>query len=133
MGFFFSPPRISLSRKLNSKVHFSSLSSLTDESIHFVQCMFRPRGCHGDRGRKDFSASSSEEEESVAPSLSLLSLPSFKDVGNDSGGEKEVWVSVFTYLNRAELLACMTVCKAWYKWYVAHTQQYLYVVMLRLY
>ncbi|XP_056890968.1 lysine (K)-specific demethylase 2Aa isoform X2 [Takifugu flavidus] len=76
----------------------------------------RPRGCHGDRGRKDFSASSSEEEESVAPSLSLLSLPSFKDVGNDSGGEKEVWVSVFTYLNRAELLACMTVCKAWYKW-----------------
>uniref|UniRef100_A0A674PJ78 [histone H3]-dimethyl-L-lysine(36) demethylase n=1 Tax=Takifugu rubripes TaxID=31033 RepID=A0A674PJ78_TAKRU len=92
------------------------LSCLTDESIHFVQCLFRPRGCHGDRGRKDFSASSSEEEESVAPSLSLLSLPSFKDVGNDSGGEKEVWVSVFTYLNRAELLACMTVCKAWYKW-----------------
>ncbi|CAF90519.1 unnamed protein product, partial [Tetraodon nigroviridis] len=71
-----------------------------------------PRG----PGRKDFSALSSEEEHTVAPSLSLLSLPSFKDVGNDSGGEKEVWVSVFTYLNRAELLACMTVCKAWYKW-----------------
>uniref|UniRef100_A0A4W6F7B9 [histone H3]-dimethyl-L-lysine(36) demethylase n=1 Tax=Lates calcarifer TaxID=8187 RepID=A0A4W6F7B9_LATCA len=31
-------------------------------------------------------------------------------------GEKEVWVSVFRYLSRAELLACMTVCKAWYKW-----------------
>uniref|UniRef100_A0A674NY21 [histone H3]-dimethyl-L-lysine(36) demethylase n=1 Tax=Takifugu rubripes TaxID=31033 RepID=A0A674NY21_TAKRU len=92
------------------------MSDLNDDLIHFVQCLFRPRGCHGDRGRKDFSASSSEEEESVAPSLSLLSLPSFKDVGNDSGGEKEVWVSVFTYLNRAELLACMTVCKAWYKW-----------------
>uniref|UniRef100_A0A7N8XBE9 [histone H3]-dimethyl-L-lysine(36) demethylase n=1 Tax=Mastacembelus armatus TaxID=205130 RepID=A0A7N8XBE9_9TELE len=28
----------------------------------------------------------------------------------------EVWVSVFRYLGRAELLACMTVCKAWYKW-----------------
>uniref|UniRef100_H2SK80 Lysine (K)-specific demethylase 2Aa n=1 Tax=Takifugu rubripes TaxID=31033 RepID=H2SK80_TAKRU len=98
------------------KLKRGMLSCLTDESIHFVQCLFRPRGCHGDRGRKDFSASSSEEEESVAPSLSLLSLPSFKDVGNDSGGEKEVWVSVFTYLNRAELLACMTVCKAWYKW-----------------
>lgn len=27
-------------------------------------------------------------------------------------------MSVFRYLNRAELLACMTVCKAWYKWYV---------------
>lgn len=49
---------------------------------------------------------------------SLLSLPSFKDVGNERGGEKEVWVSVFRYLDRAELLACMSVCKAWYKWYV---------------
>lgn len=46
----------------------------------------------------------------------LLSLPTFKDVGNERGGEKEVWVSVFRYLNRAELLACMTVCKEWYKW-----------------
>lgn len=27
-------------------------------------------------------------------------------------------MSVFRYLNRVELLACMTVCKAWYKWYV---------------
>ncbi|TKS69361.1 Lysine-specific demethylase 2A [Collichthys lucidus] len=36
--------------------------------------------------------------------------------GNERGGEKEVWVSVFRYLDRAELLACMTVCKAWYKW-----------------
>lgn len=27
-------------------------------------------------------------------------------------------MSVFKYLNRAELLTCMTVCKAWYKWYV---------------
>lgn len=25
---------------------------------------------------------------------------------------------MFRYLHRAELLACMTVCKAWYKWYV---------------
>lgn len=90
-------------------------------AIDFVQRLLRPRGCHGDRGRKDFSASSSEEEQAAAPSLSLLSLPSFKDVGNDSGGEKEVWVSVFTYLSRAELLACMTVCKAWYKWYASHT------------
>lgn len=102
-------------------VQFSSV--FFRHGLHvIVLILFRPRGCHGDRGRKDFSASSSEEEQTVAPSLSLLSLPSFKDVGNDSGGEKEVWVSVFTYLNRAELLACMTVCKAWYKWYVSHTQ-----------
>ncbi|XP_071361543.1 lysine (K)-specific demethylase 2Aa isoform X4 [Trachinotus anak] len=83
----------------------------------------RLRGNHGDRGTRDCSASSSEEQEaaaSFAPSSlsppSLLSLPSFKDVGNERGGEKEVWVSVFRYLSRAELLSCMTVCKAWYKW-----------------
>ncbi|KAK2815523.1 hypothetical protein Q5P01_025990 [Channa striata] len=83
----------------------------------------RLRGNHGDRGNRDRSATSSEEEEGAAPPASsslsppsLLSLPSFKDMGNDKGGEKEVWVSVFRYLSRAELLACMTVCKAWYKW-----------------
>uniref|UniRef100_A0A8P4GS49 [histone H3]-dimethyl-L-lysine(36) demethylase n=1 Tax=Dicentrarchus labrax TaxID=13489 RepID=A0A8P4GS49_DICLA len=83
----------------------------------------RLRGNHGDRSARDHSASSSEEGEAAAPAApsslsppSLLSLPSFKDVGNERGGEKEVWVSVFKYLNRAELLACMTVCKAWYKW-----------------
>ncbi|XP_068176925.1 lysine (K)-specific demethylase 2Aa [Antennarius striatus] len=82
----------------------------------------RVRGIHGDRGTMDRSVSSSEEEE-ASPSTpfslsppSLLSLPSFKDVGNERGGEKEIWVSVFRYLNRAELLACMMVCKAWYKW-----------------
>ncbi|XP_034080352.1 lysine (K)-specific demethylase 2Aa isoform X2 [Gymnodraco acuticeps] len=83
----------------------------------------RMRGNHGDRGTRDHSVTSSEEEEAAASSVpsslsppSLLSLPSFKDVGNESGGEKEVWVSVFQYLDRAQLLACMTVCKAWYKW-----------------
>ncbi|XP_049900291.1 lysine (K)-specific demethylase 2Aa isoform X1 [Epinephelus moara] len=83
----------------------------------------RLRGNHGDRGNRDHSATSSEEEDTAAPPApsslsppSLLSLPSFKDVGNERGGEKEVWVSVFRYLHRAELLACMTVCKAWYKW-----------------
>ncbi|CAJ1053010.1 lysine (K)-specific demethylase 2Aa isoform X1 [Xyrichtys novacula] len=82
----------------------------------------RLRGNHGDRGTRGGSGSSSEEEEEAPPpssSLSppsLLSLPSFKDVGNEGGGEKEVWVSVFRFLDRAELLNCMTVCKAWYKW-----------------
>nr|XP_061792053.1 lysine-specific demethylase 2A-like [Nerophis lumbriciformis] len=47
---------------------------------------------------------------------SLLSSTSFQGVDESGGGEKEVWVSVFRYLNRAELLTCMTVCKAWYKW-----------------
>uniref|UniRef100_A0A8C9TKU6 [histone H3]-dimethyl-L-lysine(36) demethylase n=1 Tax=Scleropages formosus TaxID=113540 RepID=A0A8C9TKU6_SCLFO len=38
------------------------------------------------------------------------------DVGNEPGCEKEVWVSVFRYLTRAELCICMRVCKTWYKW-----------------
>lgn len=52
----------------------------------------------------------------MSPPSSLLALPSFKDAGSERGAEKEVWVSVFHYLSRAELLACMSVCKAWYKW-----------------
>uniref|UniRef100_A0A672IC96 [histone H3]-dimethyl-L-lysine(36) demethylase n=1 Tax=Salarias fasciatus TaxID=181472 RepID=A0A672IC96_SALFA len=79
----------------------------------------RLRGNHGDRGSRPRSASSSEEDEAAAAALSppsLLSTPSFRDVGNERGGEKEVWVSVFKFLNRNELLVCMTVCKAWYKW-----------------
>ncbi|MEQ2215142.1 hypothetical protein XENOCAPTIV_028217, partial [Xenoophorus captivus] len=80
----------------------------------------RLRGSQGDKSSRTYSASSSEEDQGAAPAASLpsslLSLPSFKDAGSDRGGEKEVWVSVFRYLNRAELLACMTVCKAWYKW-----------------
>uniref|UniRef100_A0A3B3UTL3 [histone H3]-dimethyl-L-lysine(36) demethylase n=1 Tax=Poecilia latipinna TaxID=48699 RepID=A0A3B3UTL3_9TELE len=30
--------------------------------------------------------------------------------------EREVWVSVFRYLNRTDLCVCMAVCKNWYKW-----------------
>ncbi|XP_034453454.1 lysine-specific demethylase 2A [Hippoglossus hippoglossus] len=32
------------------------------------------------------------------------------------GCEREVWVSVFRYLNRADLCICMAVSKNWYKW-----------------
>uniref|UniRef100_A0A3Q1EW91 Lysine (K)-specific demethylase 2Aa n=1 Tax=Acanthochromis polyacanthus TaxID=80966 RepID=A0A3Q1EW91_9TELE len=82
----------------------------------------RLRGSCEDRSTRTRSASSSDEQEATAPPFSslsppsLLSLPSFKEAGNERVGEKEVWVSVFRYLDRAELLACMTVCKAWYKW-----------------
>ncbi|KAG1956457.1 lysine (K)-specific demethylase 2Aa isoform X3 [Pimephales promelas] len=47
---------------------------------------------------------------------SLLSHPSFRDVGNERGCEKDIWVSVFRYLGRTDLAVCMRVCKAWYKW-----------------
>uniref|UniRef100_A0A674BSW3 [histone H3]-dimethyl-L-lysine(36) demethylase n=1 Tax=Salmo trutta TaxID=8032 RepID=A0A674BSW3_SALTR len=35
---------------------------------------------------------------------------------SEPGCEREVWVSVFRYLTRAELCVCMAVCKNWYKW-----------------
>ncbi|XP_061687195.1 lysine (K)-specific demethylase 2Aa isoform X2 [Syngnathoides biaculeatus] len=90
------------------------------------------RDCHTPQGsgrsslrgiRSSVNQSVSTEEgepvtSSVPPTLSLpspLCISSFQDV-DGSGGEKEVWVSVFRYLNKAELLNCMTVCKAWYKW-----------------
>lgn len=82
-----------------------------------------PHGDTADRERDTASPSSSDSSASPTPPphsshspSSLLSLPSFKDVGNEKGGEKEVWVAVFRYLSRAELASCMTVCKAWYKW-----------------
>ncbi|CAL8349997.1 unnamed protein product, partial [Boreogadus saida] len=69
------------------------------------------------------SASSSDEDgprvadiATMSPPSTLLSLPSFKDAGSERGADKEVWVSVFRFLSRPELLACMSVCKAWYKW-----------------
>ncbi|XP_038148506.1 lysine-specific demethylase 2A [Cyprinodon tularosa] len=36
--------------------------------------------------------------------------------GSSPSCEREVWVSVFRYLNRADLCICMAVCKNWYKW-----------------
>ncbi|CDQ57734.1 unnamed protein product [Oncorhynchus mykiss] len=82
-----------------------------------------PVGRPPHRERDTASPSSSDSSASPTPPphsshspSSLLSLPSFKDVGNEKGGEKEVWVAVFLYLSRAELASCMTVCKAWYKW-----------------
>uniref|UniRef100_A0A4W5PMF3 [histone H3]-dimethyl-L-lysine(36) demethylase n=1 Tax=Hucho hucho TaxID=62062 RepID=A0A4W5PMF3_9TELE len=80
---------------------------------------------HGDTADRERDTASPSSDSSASPTppphsshspSSLLSLPSFKDVGNEKGGEKEVWVAVLRYLSRAELARCMTVCKAWYKW-----------------
>ncbi|MED6255639.1 hypothetical protein ATANTOWER_012589 [Ataeniobius toweri] len=39
-----------------------------------------------------------------------------ESAGSGPSCEREVWVSVFRYLNRADLCVCMAVCKNWYKW-----------------
>ncbi|ROI47866.1 Lysine-specific demethylase 2A [Anabarilius grahami] len=79
------------------------------------------------RDRDTASPSSMSSRSSVSPPPpppavttssppSLLSHPSFRDVGNERGCEKDIWVSVFRYLGRTDLAVCMRVCKAWYKW-----------------
>lgn len=77
------------------------------------------------RERDTASPSSMSSRSSVSPPPppaitssppSLLSHPSFRDVGNERGCEKDIWMSVFRYLGRMDLAVCMRVCKAWYKW-----------------
>uniref|UniRef100_A0A4W4E794 [histone H3]-dimethyl-L-lysine(36) demethylase n=1 Tax=Electrophorus electricus TaxID=8005 RepID=A0A4W4E794_ELEEL len=75
----------------------------------------RHRGSNYDsRERDTASPSSTSSRSSISPPPpppaatstsppSLLSHPSFRDVGNEPGCEKEVWVSVFRYLSRTEL------------------------------
>ncbi|KAL2097346.1 hypothetical protein ACEWY4_006553 [Coilia grayii] len=101
--------------------------TLTTPGRHARHSSSNHRHHHHRDGERDTASPSStaSSRSSVSPTPpphsstsppSLLSHPSFREVGNEPGGEKEVWVSVFRYLTRTELSVCMTVCKAWYKW-----------------
>ncbi|XP_057706006.1 lysine-specific demethylase 2A isoform X2 [Corythoichthys intestinalis] len=65
------------------------------------------------------SSSSSERPHHRIP-LSALQKGGGKvdreGIGSGPDCEREVWVSVFRYLSRADLCVCMAVCKNWYKW-----------------
>ena len=97
----------------------------------------RPRQAHPDAsqrprpGRLDrttngapssSSSSSCSSSSQAAPRLPLAALQGGAEVDRDPGVgapacEREVWVSVFSYLSRADLCVCMAVCKSWHKWY----------------
>lgn len=65
------------------------------------------------------SSSSSELSHRRSPLSALQEGGSEGDRENSGSGpgcEREVWVSVFRYLSRADLCVCMAVCKNWYKW-----------------
>ncbi|XP_061581460.1 lysine-specific demethylase 2A isoform X2 [Cololabis saira] len=66
------------------------------------------------------SPSSSTELHHLRVPLSALqeggSETDRETIGSGPGCEREVWVSVFRYLSRADLCVCMAVCKNWYKW-----------------
>ena len=83
----------------------------------------RPRPGRPDRpsnGAPPSSASCSSSSQ-AAPRLPLAALQGGAEVDRDPGVgapacEREVWVSVFSYLSRADLCVCMAVCKSWHKW-----------------
>lgn len=66
--------------------------------------------------------SSSSASELCHPRVPLSALQEGgSEADRENGGagpacEREVWVSVFRYLSRADLCVCMAVCKNWYKW-----------------
>ncbi|KAK7922080.1 hypothetical protein WMY93_008982 [Mugilogobius chulae] len=65
------------------------------------------------------SASSSSSDHPRIPLSALQEGGSEADRESSGTGpacEREVWVSVFRYLSRADLCICMAVSKNWYKW-----------------
>ncbi|XP_041846241.1 lysine-specific demethylase 2A [Melanotaenia boesemani] len=65
------------------------------------------------------SSSSSELHHLRVPLSSLQEGGGEADkesIASSPSCEREVWVSVFRYLSRADLCVCMAVCKNWYKW-----------------
>uniref|UniRef100_A0A4W5KQT5 [histone H3]-dimethyl-L-lysine(36) demethylase n=1 Tax=Hucho hucho TaxID=62062 RepID=A0A4W5KQT5_9TELE len=113
----------SLSSFMNHTPDAYAAPSHSDTYTHTRGSSTHTRGSHPDERRMrpgrpertDNSASSS----SPVPPL-RLPLPALQDGGrevanggSEPGCEREVWVSVFRYLTRAELCVCMAVCKNW--------------------
>uniref|UniRef100_A0A673FSX6 [histone H3]-dimethyl-L-lysine(36) demethylase n=1 Tax=Sinocyclocheilus rhinocerous TaxID=307959 RepID=A0A673FSX6_9TELE len=95
-----------LTRSASKHSHMvRSLRSNLKESPHRL-----PRERIGKKTRSEKAKSSDS-----CPS-STLRHSAEQNGGNEPGWEREVWVSVFRYLTRAELCICMAVCKSWYKW-----------------
>ncbi|KAG7281824.1 hypothetical protein CRUP_030334 [Coryphaenoides rupestris] len=82
----------------------------------------RPRrGRPEKQGNGTTSSSPSSSSSQTSPRLPLSALQGGGDVDRENGAgapacEREVWVSVFRYLSRADLCVCMAVCKSWHKW-----------------
>ncbi|CAL8356944.1 unnamed protein product [Merluccius merluccius] len=83
-----------------------------------VEVSKRPRPGRPDKQSNGASSSSSSQ---ASLRLPLSALQGGGDVDRENGAgapacEREVWVSVFRYLSRADLCVCMAVCKSWHKW-----------------
>lgn len=80
----------------------------------------RSRPAKLSNGASSSSSSSSSELQHLRIPLSALqeggAEADRESTGSSPSCEREVWVSVFRYLSRADLCVCMAVCKNWYKW-----------------
>lgn len=98
-------------------------------SDHTVQRSSRPERVETSKKTKPSrtsklgnTGSSSSASELCHPRVPLSALQEGgSEADRENGGagpacEREVWVSVFRYLSRADLCVCMAVCKNWYKW-----------------
>uniref|UniRef100_A0A4W5KR77 [histone H3]-dimethyl-L-lysine(36) demethylase n=1 Tax=Hucho hucho TaxID=62062 RepID=A0A4W5KR77_9TELE len=90
---------------------------VSDLSDNLMKGSYLTVTLHPSRAKHNSASSSSP-----VPPL-RLPLPALQDGGrevanggSEPGCEREVWVSVFRYLTRAELCVCMAVCKNWHKW-----------------
>uniref|UniRef100_A0A673FMV4 [histone H3]-dimethyl-L-lysine(36) demethylase n=1 Tax=Sinocyclocheilus rhinocerous TaxID=307959 RepID=A0A673FMV4_9TELE len=113
-----------LTRSASKHSHMvRSLRSNLKESPHRL-----PRERIGKKTRSEKAKSSDS-----CPS-STLRHSAEQNGGNEPGWEREVWVSVFRYLTRAELCICMAVCKSWrpLKLHVMLTTGSLYVYLITI-
>lgn len=83
---------------------------------HSLRSNFKNSSHHLTRERIGKKTRSEKEKSSNSCSSYTLQVSREQNGGNEPGWEREVWVSVFRYLTRAELCVCMAVCKSWYKW-----------------
>uniref|UniRef100_A0A8C2JTG5 [histone H3]-dimethyl-L-lysine(36) demethylase n=1 Tax=Cyprinus carpio TaxID=7962 RepID=A0A8C2JTG5_CYPCA len=108
---------VNKSHALLSSPH--TLTRSASKHSHMVRSLrsnFRDSPHRLTRERIGKKARSEKAKSSDSRPSSTLRPSAEQNGGTEPGWEREVWVSVFRYLTRAELCVCMAVCKSWYKW-----------------
>uniref|UniRef100_A0A3P8SVQ5 [histone H3]-dimethyl-L-lysine(36) demethylase n=1 Tax=Amphiprion percula TaxID=161767 RepID=A0A3P8SVQ5_AMPPE len=108
--------------KLEAIAPQTATSTIHNQTRALVRPPIRNRGPCPDQLSNSNGASSSSTSELPHLRIPLSALQEGggeadrESIGSGPGCEREVWVSVFRYLSRADLCVCMAVCKNWYKW-----------------
>lgn len=109
---------VNKSHALSSSSHtLTRRASKNSQSVQSLRSNFEESTHRLTRERIEKNAQSEKAKSSDScPSSTIRLSAEHSGGGNEPGWEREVWVSVFRYLTRAELCVCMAVCKSWYKW-----------------